>query len=205
MKFLLKMQISQLTTIAVVVMVVIGVYFVLQRFRILEGFAKSPEQYVSGAGPFSFSLKDLQEMANGKTKLKDIQFFDYFEKKDAKGNILQKGFILQDDPKVGMQNETGGPKITFGDNKVVYAANSTRTPKFPIALTDSKIKTGIRISNIVGNLGGDIQPPFSTCTMTTNRGKTSENCVAKVQFNRNNTSKEDPGKGKETKIVFVFE
>lgn len=205
MKFFTKVNMSQLTTIALIVVFVIGIVFILQRFNDVEGFSTSPEQYVSGVGPFSFSLKQLQEMAGGKTKLKEIQFFDYYEKKDAKGNILQKGFILQDDPKVGMQNETGGPKITFGNNKVVYAANSTRKPKFPIALTDPNLKSGIRISNIVGNLGGDVQPPFSTCTMVTNRGKTSERCVAKVQFNRNDKSKEEPGKGKETKIVFVFE
>jgi hypothetical protein len=205
MKYLSKMQSEQLSTILLLALVILGVVFALKNFGILEGFAKSAEQYVSGVGPFVYSVNDLKEMAGGKTKLAGIQFYDYFEKKDAKGKILQKGFILQDDPKVGMQNETGGPKITFGNNKVVYASNSTRSPKFPIDLTDSNIASGIKISNIAGNLGGDVQSPLSTCTMTTNRGVTSERCVAKVQFNRNDKATEEPGKGKETKIVFVFE
>ena len=167
MKLFSKSQLSQLTTIAIVILVIIGICVGMQIFVTREGFAKSPEQYVSGVGPFFYSIQDLQQMAGGKTKLKEIQFFDYHEKKDAKGNILQKGFILQDDLKVGMQNETGGPRITFGNNKVVYAENSQRTPKFPILLSDPNMKSGIRISNIVGNLGGDVQPPFSTCTTVT--------------------------------------
>jgi hypothetical protein len=193
--FLTKAQQKQVYQIAVVGIVLIGIVFLFG--RLTEGFAKSAEQYVSGNGPFRYTLKDLQEMAAGKSQLQAIEFYDYYEKKDTKGNIIQKGFILQDAPDVGLQNETGGPRVTFGNNKVVYAANSKRTPKFPISLSDSQIASGIIISNTAGALGGSTEIPLD---MMDAKGRK----VAKMQFTRGDKSKEDPGKGAEMKIKFIF-
>lgn len=194
MKFLTSTQLAQVKQIVFVAVLLFGLLFVLQ--RVTEGFAKSAEQYVSGIGPFIYTLNDLREMSGGKSKLSAIEFYDYFEKKDKSGKIIQKGFILQDDPTVGRQNETGGPRIVAG-TKAIYAADSTRKPNFPIALNDPLLKQGIQISNIAGNLGGSTEPPLSIMDA---KGR----LVAKTQFDLKDRSKEEPGINQAMKIKFIF-
>ncbi len=189
--FFTKVQKKQVTTIVLLALVILGITYVYG--RVVEGFTKSAEQYVSGNGPFRYTLADLKEMAGGKSKLKAIEFYDYYEDKKSG----KKGFLLQDAPEVGMQNETGGPKITFGNNQVVYAENSTRTPKFPIALTDSKMASGIVITNVTGTLGGNTEPPLF-------KVDNKKQKVAVTQFTRGDKSTEEPGKGQELKIKFIF-
>lgn len=197
MPFFSKVQISQVKQILLVTIAIVTIFFVFS--RVSEGFAMPAEQYVSGNGPFRYTLKQLQEMSGGKKKLSAIEFYDYFEKKDSSGKVVNKGFILQDDPAVGLQNESGGPRITFGNNKVVYASNAppNRKPRFPILLTDPQMASGIQISNVRGNLGGSTEPPLSVRDA---KGR----LTAKTQFNLNDLAKEGEGKGKAMKIKFVF-
>ena len=194
MKFFTVTQLSQVKQIAFVSLILFGLLFVVG--RVAEGFAKSAEQYVSGNGPFIYTLNDLKEMSGGKSKLSAIEFYDYFEKKDKSGKVLQKGFLLQDDPKVGQQNETGGPRILAG-TKAIYASDSKKKPNFPIALTDSLLQQGIQITNIAGNLGGSTEPPLSIMDA---KGR----LIAKTQFDLKDRSKEEPGLNQAMKIKFVF-
>jgi hypothetical protein len=57
--------------------------------------------------------------------------------------------------------------------------------------------SGIRISNVRGNLGGSTEPPMSVADR-------KGNLVAKTQFNLNDMATEGEGKGKAMKIKFVF-
>ncbi len=167
----------------------------------------SAEQYVSGIGPFTYTLKDLKEMSGGKKKLAAIEFYDYYESAKTK----QKGFILKDDPSKGEQSLSGGPIVEFVktsteikrmkkdsdiDNTIYdsYGLLTNTTDKvkekmkksiFPISLDDERFENGIRIRNLSSNLGGEIDGNFT-------------------KFDAKNRSSTDPGKGKTMMIKFIF-
>jgi len=198
---------KQAKTILFVGLALLAILFFFR--KVTEGFADVKAfDYVDGKsnGPFKYDLAKLKSMSGGKAKLSAINYYQYFD--DRKG---KKGYILQDDPSVGLQSQTRpGLNVEFIKNvtpKVIRSSldPQTKEPEFPIALTDARMSDGIQIRNTKGTLGGSTESPLSTCVNTKTKTGTTTSCTPKTMFQYDKgVSATDPGKGKNLKIEFVF-
>lgn len=203
----MKLKITkQVKTILFIGVALLAILFLFR--KVTEGFADlKAYDYVDGKtnGPFKYDLAKLKSMAGGKAKISAINFYQYYD--DGKG---KKGYILQDDPSVGLQNQLGGPSIEFVKNvapkKIYSSLDPQKTgPEFPLALTDARLSEGILITNTKASLGGNTESPLSSCASTKTKTGTNTTCTPKLQFQYNKgVSPVDPGKGKNLKIEFIF-